>query len=149
MKVAVWLALLTICPVLAAGACPKQSRSKDGLLELEQSWALALEKSDTETIECILATEFQDADVNGSLHDRNDALERAQQPRQTHNELSELEPHLYREFGYVRGLNTVRDAQGKALAKVRFTDVFIFRHGRWQALAGQESLLKEATTAGK
>ena len=149
MKFAVLLAVLMICPVVMAATCPKQSRTKDELLEVEQSWAVALEKSDTDTIECILASEFQDADINGALHDRSEALEKAQRPRQTHNELSDLEPHLYGDLAYVRGLNTVTDAQGKPVAKVRFTDIFIFRHGRWQAVAGQETLLKDAISAGK
>jgi hypothetical protein len=36
------------------------------------------------------------------------------------------------------------DADGKVVARVRFTDVFVHRDGRWQALAGHESLLGEA-----
>jgi hypothetical protein len=37
------------------------------------------------------------------------------------------------------------DASGKVVARVRFTDVFTYRDGRWQALAGQESLVPEVS----
>jgi hypothetical protein len=59
------------------------------------------------------------------------------------NQLSELHPHVYGEFGYVRGLNTVTDTEGKIRARVRFTDIFVYRGGRWLAIAGQESLVNE------
>jgi hypothetical protein len=37
------------------------------------------------------------------------------------------------------------DPSGKVVARVRFTDVFTYRDGRWQALAGHETLLGEAS----
>jgi len=48
-------------------------------------------------------------------------------------------------FGFTRGLAELVDASGKVIARVRFTDVFTYRDGRWQALAGHESLLSQAT----
>jgi hypothetical protein len=48
------------------------------------------------------------------------------------------------DFGYIRGLATAVDAQGKVVAKVRFTDVYAYRDGRWQCVAGHESILAEA-----
>ena len=35
----------------------------------------------------------------------------------------------------------VTDPSGKPIAQVRFTDIFIYHNGRWQALAGHETLL--------
>jgi hypothetical protein len=52
---------------------------------------------------------------------------------------------VYGEVGYVRGLNTVTDGDGKILAKVRFTDIFVYRQGRWLAVAAQESLVAETS----
>jgi hypothetical protein len=37
----------------------------------------------------------------------------------------------------------VLDASGKEIARVRFTDVFVYRDGRWQAVAGHETLMPE------
>ena len=48
-------------------------------------------------------------------------------------------------MGYTRGLATLVDGSGNVKARVRFTDVYTYRDGRWQALAGQESLLGAAS----
>ena len=37
----------------------------------------------------------------------------------------------------------VLDASGKVIARVRFTDIFVYRDGRWQAVAGHETLITE------
>jgi hypothetical protein len=36
------------------------------------------------------------------------------------------------------------DGQGKIVARVRFTDVYVYREGRWQCVAGHESILTES-----
>ncbi len=119
---------------------------KDGqaLVQLEQSWARALEVHDADAVGCILANEFQDADPNGKLHDRAETLAQVPHRRAGKNILSELDPHVFGDFGYIRGLATLVDGQGKTLARVRFTDIYVYRDQRWQAVAGQESMLPEA-----
>ena len=62
-----------------------------------------------------------------------------------HHELSDLQPHVNGDFGYIRGLATAVNAQGKVVAKVRFTDVYVYRDGRWQCVAGHESMLAQAS----
>jgi hypothetical protein len=52
-----------------------------------------------------------------------------------------MHAHVEGNSGFTRGLATLVDAAGKVVARVRFTDVFTYRDGRWQALAGQETLL--------
>jgi len=100
-----------------------------------------LKKKDDATLGCLLAEEFQDVDPQGNISDRATTLAKAADHRPTHNELSELTPRVYGDFGYIRGLATATDAQGKIMARVRFTDVYVYRDGRWQAVAGQESML--------
>jgi len=48
-----------------------------------------------------------------------------------------------RDFGYIRRRNTMLDPRGKVLARVRFTDIFVYRDGRWLAVAGQESPISD------
>ncbi len=79
------------------------------------------------------------------LRDRAENLASVIHRQPGRNQLSELHPHVYGEFGYVRGLNTVIDADGQPRDKVRFTDIFVYREGRWLAVAGQESLVSEAS----
>jgi ketosteroid isomerase-like protein len=125
-----------------AGDCPKnQLKTEAALIELEQNWAAALSRKDTDAVACLVADEFEDADVDGSLHTRRQMLEHIPQRKPGTNQLSEMRAHVEGNSGFTRGLATLVDASGKVVARVRFTDVFTYRDGRWQALAGQESLL--------
>ena len=143
MKHILWFALL-ICPLAFASSCPTgQTKDESALVQLEQSWAQALDRHDSVAVGCLLADEFQEVDLYGMLRDRAENLASVLHRRPGRNQLSELHPHVYGEFGYVRGLNTVMDGDGKPRAKVRFTDIFVYRDGRWLAVAGQESLVDE------
>jgi ketosteroid isomerase-like protein len=139
------LALVMFSGMAWAGDCPT-NQAKDGaaLVQLEQSWAKALELHDADTVGCILAPEFQDADPEGKLHDRKETLAAIPNRHPGVNHLSELDPHVYGDLGYIRGLATLVDGSGQVKAKVRFTDVYLYREGRWLAVAGQETLLPAA-----
>jgi len=56
-----------------------------------------------------------------------------------HYELLDMHTHVYGDFAYVRGLAVNRSDDGKPSVKSRFTDIFIYRDGRWQCVAGHES----------
>ncbi len=140
MRHACWILLLS--SVAYAAACPSnQPKTDTALVQIEQSWARSLEHSDTAALDCILAQEFEDAGPDGSLTDRATTLAKAAKPRQVHHELSELRPYVHDDFGYIRGLATATDPEGKVVARVRFTDVYAYRDGRWQCVAGHESML--------
>jgi len=55
--------------------------------------------------------------------------------------LSDLHARIHGDFAYIRGLAEAIDSQNKVVARVRFTDIYVFREGRWQCVAGQESLV--------
>ena len=137
--------LLALALSALAADCPKnQPKTEAALIEVERSWAAALSRKDADAVACMLADEFEDADVDGSLHTRNWTIERIPNRKPGVNHLSELRAHVEGNSGFTRGLATLVDASGKIVARVRFTDVFTYRDGRWQALVGQESLLGEA-----
>ena len=141
----VLLTFLVSLPALAAD-CPKnQPKTEAALIALENSWADALSRKDAGTVACMLADEFEEADVDGSLHTRAENLGKIPNRKPGVNHLSEMRAHIEGNFGFTRGLATLVDASGKVVARVRFTDVFTYRDGRWQALAGHESLLGEAS----
>ncbi|MGA3088679.1 MAG: nuclear transport factor 2 family protein [Terriglobales bacterium] len=128
-----------------AADCPKnQPKTEAALIEVEQSWAAALSRKDAEAVACLVADEFEDADVDGSLLSRGQMLEHIPNRKPGVNHLSEMRAHVEGDSGFTRGLATLVDSSGKVVARVRFTDVFTYREGRWQALAGQESLVSEA-----
>jgi hypothetical protein len=139
------LGLLLAVPAIA-NDCPKnQPKTEAALLELEQNWAQALNRHDADTVACIVADEFEDADVDGSLHTRTQMLAHIPLRKPGSNHLAGMRAHVEGAFGFVRGLNEVLDPSGKLVARVRFTDIFAYRDGRWQALAGQETLVGEAS----
>jgi ketosteroid isomerase-like protein len=138
-------ATLSLTLFAFAADCPKnQPKSEAALVEAEQNWAAALNRKDVDAVACLLASEFEDVDVDGSLHTRSETLNKIPNKKPGTNRLSELRALVDGNLGFTRGLATLVDASGKVVARVRFTDVFAYRDGRWQALAGQESLLGEA-----
>jgi ketosteroid isomerase-like protein len=137
--------VLTLVLSAVGADCPKnQAKTEAALIELENNWAAALSRKDVEAVACMLSGEFEDADVDGSLHSRSQTLEHIPHKKPGVNHLSEVRAHVEGDFGFTRGLATLVDGSGKVVARVRFTDVFTYRDGRWQALAGHESLLGEA-----
>ncbi len=140
MKYVLWMVLL--CPLAGASACPTgQAKDGNALVQIEHNWARALEGHDTTALGCILADEFEDAGPDGGLTNRATTLTKAAGHAAVHHELSELQAHVTGDFGYIRGLATAANAQGKLVAKVRFTDVYVYRDGRWQCVAGHESMI--------
>jgi hypothetical protein len=138
----VWVWLLMLCPAAYASPCPV-GQVKDGsaLVQNEWMWAKALEQRDSAALSCLLAEEFEDAGPDGMLQDRATTLAKAVQHQPVHHELTEMRTQVQGDFGFIRGLATAVDAQGKILARVRFTDVYVYRDGRWQAVAAHESML--------
>jgi ketosteroid isomerase-like protein len=134
--------LVLLCGAAYAAPCPTgQSKDESTLIQMEQTWARALEQRDTAALGCILAAEFEDAGPDGKLTGRATTLAKAVEHPAVHHELSELHPHVQGDFGYIRGLATATNARNKSVAAVRFTDVYVYREGRWQCVAGQESLV--------
>lgn len=143
MKEVLWLLLL--CPMAYASPCPAgQTKDDAALVQVEQTWARALEEQDVSVLACILADEFEDAGVTGGLADRSAILARAADHRGVHHELSDLHARVYGDSGYIRGVATARMDHGRLTVKVRFTDMYIYREGRWQCVAGHESSFPRA-----
>ena len=140
------LPLLLLCSFsLAHGqACPTgQQKDPATLAQIEQVWLRAAEQNDKAALGCILADEFEEADFDGSLIDRSAMLATGSKPSTVHFELSDLRVHVYGNSAYVRGVGGTRSDDGKFHAKNRFTDIFVYRDGRWQCVAGHESHFPE------
>jgi ketosteroid isomerase-like protein len=135
--------MLVAVPAIGANCPSNQPKTEAALIELEHTWAKALQIHDANTVECLLDDNFEDADVHGNLHDRAEALAGIAKRRPGSNELSETHAHISGDAAFVRGLNTVKDANGNIVAKVRFTDIFVYRDGAWHAVAGQETLVDD------
>jgi predicted GNAT superfamily acetyltransferase len=142
----VWeLWLVIVCPLAYAAPCPAgQAKDETALIQIEHAWAGTLEQRDPDALSCLLAQEFEDADPQGNIFNRAATVAKAGKHRSVHHELSEMHAYVYDDVGYIRGLATAVDAQGKIVAKVRFTDIYVYRDRRWQAVAAHESMLPGA-----
>jgi len=137
------LALLLLGSVAQAAVCPAGQRKDEATLaEIEHAWLRAVEQHDVAALGCILADEFEEADFRGSLINRSAMLASAANPRNDHYELADLHAHVYGDFAYVRGKGVMND-NGVHTVKTRFTDIFVYRDGRWQCIAGHESHFPE------
>ena len=140
---------LLLCSLAHGAVCPTgQAKDQAALVQIEQVWLQAAEQHDVAALGCILADEFEEAGFDGSLTDRSAMLASAAKPSNVHSELTDLHAHVYGDFGYVRGLGVNRRDDGKAPVKNRFTDIFVYRDGRWQCVAGHESHFPEERPQG-
>ena len=110
--------------------------------KLEQKWLDALVRRDQATVAEILAPEFQDTMFDGKVHNREQAL--ATVLDTTRPDLSRffgrLDVKVYDgKFAVAHGL-TVLNGDKIREAHIVFTDVFVLRNGKWQAVAAQEAL---------
>jgi ketosteroid isomerase-like protein len=137
---------LLLCSLAHGAVCPSgQRKDQAALVQIEQVWLRAVEQHDAAALGCILADEFEEADFAGSLIDRPAMLASAANRGKTQPvvELSDLHAHMYGDFAYVRGLAVIKSDDGKTTVRSRFTDIFIYRDGRWQCVAGHESHFPE------
>lgn len=134
------LPLLLLCSAAYGAPCPTgQMKDQAALVQIEHAWVRAAEQQDTVALGCILADEFEEADFQGSLIDRRAMLASAANRGNVHYQLLDLHAHVYGDFAYARGLGVSRSDDGKPAVKSRFTDIFVYRDGRWQCVAGHES----------
>ena len=136
--------LLTMVAALAAPAVARpcsgsEPRSADAVRAAEDHWVHLLETHDAAGLACLLAPDFTDSNWAGQRIPRAHIL--AALPHRPDNSLtlSDIEVTLHGDIGIVRGLNRQTDAAGKSAGTVRFTDIFLYRDGRWQAVSAQET----------
>src|ERR1700674_5834739 len=117
--------LLALASSALAADCPKeQPKTEAALIELEQNWAAALSRKDAAAVGCMVADEFEDADVDGSLHTRSQMLAHIPHKKPGVNHLSEMRAHVEANSGFTRGLATLVDTSGQVVARGRLTERF-------------------------
>jgi hypothetical protein len=130
--------LLVLSLSAHAAPCPTQPRDEAALVHLEDAWAHADEHHDKAPLECMLAPEFEEVTQTGQLISRAQTLAPPAHPEELHIALSDVHAHVNGDFAWVRGVSLVR-VKNQPPVRNRFTDIFVYRDGRWQCVAGQES----------
>lgn len=158
-KRARWWVVVPLATTLAAmpafGAVPARERTADAVMAVEHAWLAALQRRDVNVLAHILGREFVDSDFQG------DAITRARYLAYFAQPLTQPAPAVRQTFSdtmvrFVAG-GSVAIATGVVISRPtaasmaatsakrdgvrlsRFTDVFVWREARWQAVSGQET----------
>jgi hypothetical protein len=118
---------------------PVQGRDEHTVLRIEHEWLRALVERDRATLDRILADDFVDSNWKGELHTKRQVLEGLGAPRPYSQHLRDIKIQLDGSMAVARGLNEIRGKDGLVAMRIRFTDVLLYRHGNWQAVAAQET----------
>jgi hypothetical protein len=127
-------------PQLQAAPCPSQPKTEAALLDLERSWAKAIQQHDADTVSCFLSDEFQDAGVEGELNDRAATLARIPKRGPNQNRLGT--PRLTSMATAVRGLNQVLDPSGKPQPAAA-SPISLLPRRRCRRRSGHETLMPD------
>lgn len=135
--------------VFAQGMLKSQShrdsagRNKAEIVQLEKSWLHALQTGDVAALNRILAPGFvRPVPGSGTFITKTETLAylRAHPgPRATGAQFTRLNVWIDGDTAIARGILTTTGPHGHATRETLFTDVFLRRHGRWQAVSAQEN----------
>jgi Domain of unknown function (DUF4440) len=132
---------LTFISQSSAGDDSRTSeRDRDALVATENEW-LKNEHNAAE-LERILASDFLHPVVTGDVLTKAQHIafssRHLQSPDRTRH-FEGLQVRVYGDVGIVNGLVVATDKDGNTIDKTVFTDVFVYRGGRWQAINAQEN----------
>lgn len=112
------------------------------LTALEYEWNDANIKGNRAAVRRILADEFRGVGADGSVKNKEQILATLEpEPMIASLRLSDLKISLAGATVVLTGLNTAKSTEGQVL-RFRFTDTFLWRDGRWQAISSQASQVK-------
>ena len=121
------------------------NRDRDALIALENDW-LKNEHNAAE-LEHILGTDFLHPVVTGDVLTKEQHI----QFSSTHllapdltKHFEDLQVRVYGDVGIVDGLVITINKDGNSAGKTVFTDVFVYRDGRWQAINAQENAVQSS-----
>lgn len=146
LSLAMLLLALLALPAAAQQAPPVQS-DQDILVQLERDWDAAFHRHDVAAIDKILADEFIVTYDDGVRADRKKELELAA-TFDEHVDSSSLDDFIVKEYGNTAivwfTLHLVGPVNGKPVEiAFQFTDVFVLRAGRWQAVSSQSTRIQD------
>lgn len=112
------------------------------LTAIEHEWNDANIKGNKAVVRRIVANEFRGVGANGSVENKEQMLANLEpNPNIASLKLSDLKISLAGNTAVITGLNTAKGKNGQRLT-FRFTDTFLWRDGRWQAISSQATQVK-------
>src|SRR5262249_12603796 len=137
-------ATVVLCALPVDGDEKRTSHSdRDALLALENDW-LKNEHNAAE-LEHILAVDFLHPVVTGDVLNKTQHIKFSSTHLPTRDltkQFENLQVRVYGDVGIVNGVVVTTNKDGNTAGKTVFTDVFVYRDGRWQAINAQENAVQ-------
>jgi len=140
-----WFTVLVLLAVLSSSQSHafQTARSPEAarktLLALEDEW---LHARDAATLGWILADDFVHPVSQGVFLSKAEHIEWYVQhlpPLDRKTRFEQVRVRIYGDTAVVNGVVIASDESGKEVERSVFTDVFVYRDGRWQAVNAQEN----------
>ncbi len=127
------------------------SAAENQVLQVEHEWTQAYLNHDLAALENILADDYTFGTADGSFKTRGVVLEEFRVDTMKYESIMQynLKARVYGNTAVVTGEEIVKGSDGgkEISSHTRFTDVFVKREERWQAVASHESTIPEAGDA--
>jgi Domain of unknown function (DUF4440) len=138
--------LIWLTHMSAGKATPQRTTEQDrqALIALENKWLEG--EHDAAVLGSILASDFIHPVVTGDFLTKAQHIHystRHVPPANLRNRFDNLSVRIYGDVGIVNGIVVTSDEHGKDVNRTIFTDVFVYRDGRWQAINAQENKVEK------
>lgn len=115
------------------------------VLATESAWMHAAYTRDPAALARILAPDFVHTTYRGDVRNRSAELRLVTQPKPFEERTSGQTVDVLGTVAVVHGLNTITEG-GKIVLRLRYTDVYELREGRWMAVSAQETAVSPEGT---
>src|SRR5262249_54014147 len=136
---AVQSCLFLLLSFASAESARDPDKDRQAIVVIEQEW---LQAQDAAALDRILAFDFVHViPVDHFLTKREhiDWVVHHPERKDRHRKFDKLEVRLYGDVAIANGSVVATNGAGKEQDRTMFTDVFVFRNGRWQAVNAQEN----------
>ena len=125
---------------------PSDAESEAYMRKAEADWAEVAARPMPGLMERILADDYVGVNSDNVVRDKGKMIAQAAEPRSGNYVSSTLEYVHYRHFGdtvLAQGQEAVHRKDGGPDLKLIWTDVWMWRDGKWQIVASQDNVLPE------
>ena len=137
------VAVATPAQMQKKGQMQGSDAASKALIDMENKWVAALEKSDAASLDAILADSYVDTDEQGHRSDKQAVLAilKSGDLKIESLKLADMHVNVYSDAAVVTGsASQAGSYKGQALpAKIIFTDTFVRQNGKWRAVASHRS----------
>jgi hypothetical protein len=136
--------LIFMCRSAANAQTHTTEQDHDAILALENEWLRS--EHNAAALERILAPDFLHPVSTGDVLTKAEHIKfssKRSPPAGVTKHFEGLHVRLYGDVGIVNGLVITTDKNGREVDKTVFTDVFVYREGRWQAVNAQENVVRK------